>query len=80
MEYAEDIKNTSDFLISHDKKELLELLDEFKDQENFDRLQNLVNAFLETDDETILKIFDDLFRSSTMIKSKILKLKIHLTS
>ena len=39
------IECTSDFLISHDKKELLELLDEFKDEENFNRLQNLVKLF-----------------------------------
>ena len=56
----------------------MELLDEFKEQENFDRLQNLVNAFLEAGDETILKNFDDLFRSSTMLKSKIQKFKILL--
>ena len=29
------IQTTSDFLISHDKKELMELLDEFKEQESY---------------------------------------------
>ena len=57
-------------MISHDKKELVELLDEFKNQGNYDRLQNLINTFLDAGDETILKKFDDLFRKSTILKPR----------
>ena len=75
------IESTSNFLISHDKKELLELLDDFKEEEIYNELEELLDTYFDAkvvNNEPILEKFDALLRKSTMPTSKLLKFKILL--